>query len=193
MKEIVDSNLFVDQALAQNPSNVCPDHILKTIGLMEVRYLGFDGHRHIGQIAVAQTVMSEVEAFFRQALEIKFPIAKVIPAADPRYAWNDEKLMADNVSSGFNYRLIAGSNKPSKHGLGLAFDINPRQNPYIRFINSREIIRPEGAVWNKEAPGTLHADHSLVKLMEGFGWEWGGRWTPQSGRTDYQHFQKDLS
>ncbi len=98
--------------------------------------------------------------------------------------------MAGNVSSAFNYRLIAGTDKPSLHGRGLAFDINPRQNPYIRYSGGKKIVRPHSAVWNKDKPGTLHAEHPLVLLMEGFGWEWADNWTPESGRTDYQHFQK---
>jgi hypothetical protein len=188
MHQIVDSALAVHEILSQNPAQPCPDEILQTIGVMEVQYLSFDGEYHIGQMAVAQSVMAEVEAFFRQALESRFPIAKVVPASV--YAWDDEALMADNVSSGFNYRFIAGSDKPSLHGRGLAFDINPVQNPYIRYTEKGTITQPPKAVWNPEKPGTLHADHPLVKLMEGFGWEWGGHLTPDSGRTDYQHFQK---
>jgi hypothetical protein len=98
--------------------------------------------------------------------------------------------MEDNVSSGFNYRLIAGTDKPSLHALGRAFDINPRQNPYIRYERREIIAQPKQSKWDKSRPGTLFADHPLVKMMEGFGWEWGGHWSQESGRTDYQHFQK---
>lgn len=190
MREVVDSRLKLSQALADNPDSPTPDDIRQSLGLTEVRYLGFDERQHIGQIVVATSVMAETEAFFRLALELEFPVEKVIPAADPRYGWDDEKLMADNVSSAFNYRLIAGTDKLSLHGRGLAFDINPRQNPYIRYEDDKKVVRPRGATWDKSKPGTLHADHPLVLLMEGFGWEWGGHWTTESGRTDYQHFQK---
>ena len=186
----IDSDLTVHQAIIQNPEQVCDEEILDSLGLMGVTYLSFDGRYHDGQIVVALSVMSEVDAFFRHALEMEFPVEKVIPAAHPKYQWEDEKLMADNVSSGFNYRLIAGTNKPSLHGLGLAFDINPNQNPYIRYENGKKIIQPKGARWKKDMPGTLHAEHPLVIMMEGFGWEWGGNWLPESGRVDYQHFEK---
>jgi hypothetical protein len=190
MKEIIDSQLTLSQALTGNPERPTPSDIQQNLGLAEVAYLSFDGRRHIGQIVVATSVMAEVGAFFRRALELKFPIDRVIPAADPRYEWDDEKLMTDNISSGFNYRLIAGKGLPSLHGQGRAFDINPRQNPYIRYEGDRKITEPSGAIWDKNEPGTLYAEHSLVLLMEGFGWEWGGHWVPESGRTDYQHFQK---
>jgi hypothetical protein len=187
---IIDSQLSRSEALAQNPNNPCPEDILSSVDLLAVTYRGFDKRRHAGQIVVAQSVASEVEAFFRQALALEFPIEKVIPAADSSYRWDDEKLMADNVSSGFNYRPIAETDETSRHGLGLAFDINPRQNPYIRYENGQEIVQPPEAVWDKMIPGTLNANHPLVRMMEERGWEWGGNWTRQSGRIDYQHFEK---
>lgn len=190
MKEVIDSRLDLTEALAQNPEDPCPEEVLQSLGLMSVTHWGFDGRRHSGQIVVAQTVLPEVAAFFRHAYELKFPVAKVVPAADARYGWDDEKMMADNNSSGFNWRSIAGSRKPSMHGRGLAFDINPRQNPYIRYSDKKKIVQPPGAVWDKKASGTLHQEHPLVRMMVGFGWKWGGNWTCESGRTDYQHFEK---
>lgn len=190
-ERILDSDLTLQEALADNPANPCPDEIRAMLGLMSVTYIGSDKRVHIGQIVVAESVMAEVEEFFKQALAMEFPIEKVVLAADPRYVWDDEKLMADNASSGFNYRLIAGTNKPSLHGRGLAFDINTRLNPYIRREGRKKIVQPRGAAWDKSVPGTLHAEHPLVKLMEGFGWEWGGHWTlEKDGIVDYQHFQK---
>ncbi|HVX48029.1 MAG TPA: M15 family metallopeptidase [Candidatus Saccharimonadales bacterium] len=192
-ERIVDSDLSLRGALADNPVNPCPEEIRSTLGLMEVVYWGFDAKEHIGQLVLAESVMADVDEFFKQALDMRFPIEKVVLASDPRYSWDDEKLMADNASSGFNYRLIAGTDRPSLHGRGLAFDINTRLNPYIRWERGKKIVRPTGAVWDKTKAGTLHADHPLVKLMEGFGWEWGGSWTKEGkGVIDYQHFEKHL-
>lgn len=187
---IIDSKLSPTEALAQNPASPCPENILDSLGLMSVTYWSFDRREHVGQIVIAQTVMADVETFFQHAHEMKFPIAKIIPAADPKYNWDDEKMMADNNSSGFNHRNIAGTEEPSKHGCGWAFDINPVQNPYIRYENDKEIVQPPHAEWNPDIAGTLHADHPLVRMMEGLGWEWGGNWTRESGRIDYQHFEK---
>jgi hypothetical protein len=191
MEAIVDSWFSHAEALAQNHEKPCPDEILEQQRLVEVRYYGFDRSLHIGQIVVAESVAADVTAFFERSRELCFPIEKVIPAAAPPYHWDDDKLMADNVTSGFNYRLIAGTNEPSLHGKGLAFDVNPRQNPYIRYLPGGDVkVAPEGAKWDPMVPGTLDANHILVEFMESRGWEWGGHWTPDSGRTDYQHFQK---
>ncbi len=192
MKVIVDSRLSLQEALAQNPGQPCPEEILKSLGLMDVSYIGFDGKLHEGQIVVATKVVPDVEAFFRHALEMNFPIAKVIPVSSPKYKWNSNRILENNVSSGFDYRPVAGTDRLSLHSYGLAFDINPVQNPYIRFEKGKKIVAPTGAIWNPDAPGTLYGEHPLVHLMEGFGWEWGGHWTKESGRTDYQHFQKYL-
>ena len=142
-------------------------------------------------MVVSRAAVDDVSAFFSSALKLGFPIEKVIPAN--AYGFDDEAMMADNNSSGFNYRAIAGSSVTSLHASGLAFDVNPRLNPYIRYPSRNSaIVRPPGATRDVEIPGTLHVDHPLVSLMRAVGWEWGGDWKPESGRTDYQHFQRRL-
>lgn len=188
---VIDAQYQPSEVIKQNPESRCPDEILGALGLLDVRYISVDGKLHQGQIVIALHVMAEVEAFFQRALELKFPIEKVIPAADQRYGWDDQKMMADNDTSGFNYRVVAGTKRISQHGKGLAIDVNTRLNPYTRYDNKKKITHPLGAVWDKKIPGTLHNDHPLVLLMKGFGWEWGGNWTlEKDGIVDYQHFQK---
>lgn len=173
-----------------NPENPALPEILAKQVALEVLHLGFDGKVHAGVIEVHKDAAEDIRMFFEQALAIGFPIEKVVPAGDPEYGWDDDKLMADNATSGFNYRTIAGTDRPSPHGTGWAFDVNDRLNPYIRYQESGQTVSPSGAVWDPSVPGTLYAEHPLVRLMEERGWEWGGNWTPESGRVDYQHFQK---
>jgi hypothetical protein len=182
-----------DRPVLTNPDISCPLEILKQQVAVEVKYVGYDGSPESGIIEVNEAVASDVRAFFEQALLLDFPIEKVAPASSSPYEWNDDRLMEANVSSGFNYRLIAGTDTPSLHGKGLAFDVNPRQNPYIRYKDGQEIVAPKGALWQPEQPGTLSAEHPLVLFMIERGWEWGGSWTAESGRIDYQHFQKDIA
>jgi hypothetical protein len=82
------------------------------------------------------------------------------------YAWDDTKLMAANVSSGFNLRAIAGSPTPSLHTYGCAFDINPVQNPYTRYTEGETIISPPGTIWNPEAPGRLTHTIRWLSFLE---------------------------
>jgi hypothetical protein len=150
---------------------------------------GFDGSIHQGIIEVHERVVRDAADFFVRAFELQFPFERVVRSSDPEFAWDDDRLMAANATSGFNYRTIAGTNELSSHALG-AIDVNTRLNPYIRYTSEGELVSPPGAAWNPDAPGTLYGGHPLVAFMQERGWEWGGDWTRESGRIDYQHFQK---
>jgi hypothetical protein len=188
----IDSNITENEALAQNALCIAPSEILDKMMVLEVIYYGFDMHVHQGQIVIHKEIISDVKSFFELAFKIKFPIEKVIPICT--YQWDDVKSCDDNNSSGYNYRKVHGTNKLSKHSLGLAFDINPVQNIYIKYDNScREIFRaPANGIYSKHAIGTLTDDHILVQHMRNIGWIWGGDWTPITGRIDYQHFEKPM-
>ena len=191
---VIDSDAAKEDILMQNPDRPAPGHILNSQDILEVQYYGFDGALHRGQIVMHKDVARDVEVFFKTALAMGFPLSKVIPISDKKYAWDDAVSCNDNNSSGYNYRLIMGTDRMSKHASGLAFDINPVQNIYVRYDeNMREIFRlPKEGVYDKDAAGTLTGDHPLVTLMKGLGWDWGGDWKPQSGRIDYQHFEKTI-
>ena len=176
-----------------NPELKCPPEILDKQVALAIKFYGFDGQYHDGIIEINRLVVDDIEQFFAIAIKLKFPIEKVSPASDALYEWNDEQLMMANVSSGFNYRLVAGTDNVSLHGQGLAFDINPIQNPYIRYKNGQVIVAPKSATWEPGMPGTLTNNHPLVILMKEKNWEWGGDWKVESGRIDYQHFQKQIN
>lgn len=191
---VVDSEMTREEILAQNPKNPAPQEVVNSMDVVSVTYYGFDGALHVGQIAMNEKVVEDVKKFFDLAVQLKFPIEKVIPISNERYVWDDEISCNDNNTSGYNYRLIAGTNKMSKHAEGLAFDVNPVQNPYIKFDNnSKEVFRfPKDATYDEKTPGTLNVSHPLVVLMKELDWDWGGDWTSESGRTDYQHFEKNI-
>ena len=110
------------------------------------------------------------------------------------YDGDDYRLMAENISSGFNYRQIAGTDKLSLHAYGLAFDINPVQNPYIHKLDNKIVVDPPGAKYDPAESGALANDHRLVQFLTKRGWVWGGSWTlEKTGRVDYQHFEKPLA
>jgi peptidoglycan LD-endopeptidase CwlK len=178
--------------IASNPDRPTPPEIEAQIVPVEVTYVDFENNQQQGIIETNQAVAEDVRAFFDEALRIGFPIEKVVRSSDPEYLWDDDKLMDANTSSSFNYRLIKGTDKPSLHGLGLALDVNTRLNLYIRYVNGGVETDPPGATYEPGKPGVLTSDHPLVEFMKQRGWEWGGDWPEASGRTDYQHFQKQL-
>jgi hypothetical protein len=189
---IFDSALTSEEILVQNPHFPAPNEILQRQRIVEVMYFGFDAKIHHGQIVIHEAATDDVKGFFELAHSIEFPIEKVIPIC--AYMWSDEKSCDDNNSAGYNYRTIHGTDKLSCHAYGLAFDINPVQNIYIKYNGiGDEIFRaPANGIYNEYEKGTLTKDHPLVQFLKVRGWGWGGDWTPETGRIDYQHFEKHI-
>ena len=159
-----------------------PKALLDSLRLLDVEYYSFDKKLHKGQILVHKLIKDEVIIFFDKAKSMRFPIHSVIPIV--KFGWSDEKSMAANNSSAFNFRKVEGSDKLSNHAYGLAIDINPFNNPVI-YSNGR--IAPEGAEYKEEGEGVFNADHPLVKGMKRQGFRWGGDWKTLK---DYHHFDK---
>ncbi len=191
---IIDSALTKNEALSQNPASPAPENILNSLEVVDVTYFGFDSLLHKGQLVMHKDVVDDIKQFFKKALDIKFPIKSVIPICVEKYHFDDVASCNDNNTAGYNYRTITGTNKLSNHASGLAYDVNPVQNIFIKYDeNQKELFRfPKDTVYNPQEAGTLTPSHPLVILMKNLGWDWGGDWTPESGRTDYQHFEKKL-
>jgi len=178
---IIDSDCDLDEALSgQNIPVVVKDKL----ELVTVSYYGFDDKIHKGKILVHKEVVSDIIEIFNFIMETKFPIEKVIPICE--YKWSDEESMKDNNTCSFNYRFISGTRIHSMHASGLAVDINPFQNPYIK----NHIILPEGASYDTTKKGTLTANSQLVQEFKKRGWSWGGDW---KSLKDYQHFEKKIN
>jgi hypothetical protein len=190
MQTITDSNLSFSEAIKSKQDIPFPESVTDFLEILTVDYICFDDSQRTGQIVIHKNLKQDVIGFFTMAKDINFPIFKVQPAV--LYDWDDQVLMDKNISSGFNYRKIAGTDLLSAHSLGRAIDINPRTNPYFRFTNNKEIVEPLGAIYDPKIRGALYAGHELVEYMKSLGWEWGGDWTRESGRIDYQHFEKRI-
>lgn len=184
-KIITDSNMTVYEAIKHNINKEATIDIVKDQRLVEVLYYSFDNKVHKGQVVIHRKLANDIQQIFALAYEMKFPIGKVIPISNPNYNWDDIKSVTDNNSSSFNYRNIAGSDSLSDHSEGRAIDINPLLNPFIE-VNGK--ATPAKAVYDPKVPGTLTADHPIVKKFLELGWEWGGNW--KKNVKDYQHFSK---
>ena len=179
-KIIIDADYTLDETLRD--SNI-PSSVKNSLDLITVNYYGFDGKLHQGQIICNKEIAKDIVEIFEVIEEIKFPIEKVVPIVE--YDWSDEKSMNDNNTSSFNYRFISGSRILSMHANGLAIDINPKQNPYVK--NGTSI--PAGSEYKLKNMGTIAPDSKIVKVFKERGWIWGGDW---KSLKDYQHFQKKI-
>ena len=152
-----------------------------------------EGRSIVGEMVVNVRIAECVLRIFRQLYDNGYPIEKM--RLIDHYDASDEASMRDNNSSGFNFRSVAGSKKPSKHGRGLAIDINPLYNPYFRYTPDRRAVRPETV---RPATATRYIDRTAsfpYKIVRGdvchrlfiaHGFVWGGSWRSCK---DYQHFE----
>jgi peptidoglycan L-alanyl-D-glutamate endopeptidase CwlK len=124
---LIDADYTFDEALR---GSSIPSSVMNKLDLVSVKYYGFDGKLHQGQIIINKEIANDIVEIFKVIEEEKFPVEKVVPIVD--YNWSDEKSMNDNNTSSFNYRFISGSRILSMHANGLAIDINPKQNPYVK-------------------------------------------------------------
>ena len=177
-----------------------PDSIIKNLVYLNVQYYSFDNlgnvdslNLHQGLIVVNKLVQDDVEKLFEEFIRLRFPIKKVIPVNKyglniDSTGWNDQLSMIDNNTSGFNYRNITQSNQLSPHAFGLAIDINPLFNPYVKYYESFKSVEPENAIYDTSRAGTI-TDNIVTGLFDQRGWVWGGRW---NNPVDYQHFDLRL-
>lgn len=156
-----------------------------------------DEQKHDGKIVVLGAVAGHVRDIFKELYGVKFPIHKACPIEN--YDGDDGVSMGDNNSSCFNDREITGGSLPSLHSYGLAIDINPVQNPYISFLENKDIQRSgntqiiplSGRDYMNRTnlrPGMIEgAKENVVTIFKNHGFPvWGGKWnTP----IDWQHFQ----
>lgn len=167
-----------DEAVAGTDA---PPSVVGTLCLLDVRYISFDGLLHQGQIVVHGIVRQDVLRVFELMEEIGFPIGRAVPIV--KYGWSDDASMADNNSSAFNYRYVAGTSRLSAHAGGLAVDINPYANPVI-YEDGR--TSPEGAQYYPGDKGVLTLESPVVQEFLGRGWKWGGQFVSFK---DYHHFE----
>lgn len=154
---------------------------------VQVTHWGFDDKEHVGQIILNKEVADDIIEIFKELYDAKFPIDKI--RIIDEYDAIDELSMSDNNSSSFCFREVVGSKgKLSKHSYGIAIDINPIQNPYIK----NDIVLPESG---KEYLDRTHIRKGMIvegdvcyNAFKKRGWTWGGDW---NSLKDYQHFEKD--
>lgn len=188
IKEI-DSNLFHRISGKSYQEN-------EFISLDCLRYLSiphytFSGTITMGELIVHKDISTKTRSVFRDLFLAHYPIEKLILIDD--YDGNDYRSMSDNNSSAFNYRFIDGTTTLSDHSFGLAIDINPLYNPYIKEVNGAlRILPPKGSLYvdrNIDCPYIIKENDICHRTFLKYGFLWGGTWTHAK---DYQHFYYQL-
>jgi hypothetical protein len=80
---------------------------------------------------------------------------------------------------------VRGATVFSQHAYGLAVDVNPFQNPYLK----GDLVLPELASAyrdrSRHRPGMILPGGPVVRAFAAVGWGWGGSW---HSLKDLQHF-----
>lgn len=164
-----------------------------TLDRSELRYLRLsycdkNGQMQQGEMVCNKAIAKDLVDIFRQLYIARYKIERMQLIDD--YDADDERSMTANNTSCFNFRFISGTRKISKHGMGMAVDVNPLYNPYI--VCNR--VEPaQGRKWafrreqRKDIPMKIDRSDLCYRLFTKHGFRWGGNWT---NRKDYQHFEK---
>jgi D-alanyl-D-alanine carboxypeptidase len=163
------------------------------LAMVKFSYVGFDGQVHgDGEVVVLDAVADRVARIFHKLLDLRFPLQKAQPLN--RYDGDDDASMADNNTSSFNDRAVAGGTHLSMHAYGLAMDLNPVQNPFLQGAGSTPRVSPKGGERYLDRadikPGMAE---TVIDVFADNGFPiWGGDW---HNPVDYQHFQvgRDLA
>jgi poly-gamma-glutamate synthesis protein (capsule biosynthesis protein) len=161
---------------------------LRELRYLRLRFVGFDGRAHLGELVVRKRFATDVGAVFERLYDARWPIRRMRLVDD--YAGVDERSMAADNTAGFNCRRIAGGAVWSRHAYGEAIDVNPAENPYLTASavhprSASRFVLIDRSLGARVPTGSIRADDVVVRAFASIGWEWGGAWT---GLKDYQHF-----
>ncbi len=162
----------------------CPVTI-EDLSYLTMSHHGFDGQVHTGEMIVNAAEADGVVGVFQQLFEAGYPIEqmRVIRADEiddhPTGDWNE--------TSSFVCRPAVGSDNWSQHAFGLAIDVNPFQNPYLK----GDLVIPELATAYTDRDdaraGMIQDGDVVVDAFADIGWSWGGNWNTLK---DWMHFSR---
>jgi len=151
--------------------------------LMTMPFWGFDGQAYTGEMLVHASAADALAGVFGALFETRFPIEEM-------RIITDEDLEAPptgdgNITTAFVCRPPVRGSGWSQHAYGLAVDINPFHNPYVR----GDLVIPELASSyidrDDVRPGMIVAGDVVTRAFADIGWGWGGDW---QSLTDPMHF-----
>jgi hypothetical protein len=172
-----------DDVLARSTwQEACPVTV-DELAYLTLSFVGFDGNVYVGELIVNATAADAMVSVFRALFEAGFPIEemRIISAPELEVVPTGD----GNVTTAFVCRPVTGGASWSQHAYGLAIDINPFHNPYVK----GDLVLPELATAytdrGLDLPGMIVEGGAVVAAFDAIGWGWGGRWTTL---TDPQHF-----
>ncbi|HET6939044.1 MAG TPA: M15 family metallopeptidase [Nocardioides sp.] len=176
-----------------------PDHVLARstwepacpvaaddLAYVRLAFWGFDDRRHTGELLLNRAVAGDVVRVFHRLYRARFPFEEL--RVTTRSDLEAPPTGDGNNTGAFVCRPTVGSSTYSQHAYGLAIDIDPFQNPYVK----GDLVLPELASSYLDRghvrPGMITPDGVVVRAFAAIGWAWGGTW---HSLKDYQHFSQN--
>lgn len=163
---------------------------LSDLRYIRVQHYDYKGKIQSGELIVNKKIANNTVKVFYELFQKKYPIQRMKLIDD--YGADDETSMKANNTSAFNFRNVSGSSRLSKHAYGLAIDINPKINPYVKgskvlpsnskAYTQRDVSKCKG----KYKDNMIHKNDVAYKIFTKYGFSWGGNW---NSLKDYQHFE----
>ena len=174
------------------------------IALSDLRYIkllhrNYEGQTQVGELIVNAAIEADVIDIFTQFYLNGYQIYSMYLIDNFWAGDGDSSDFASidvNNTSAFCYRTVTGSSNLSNHAYGLAIDLNPLENPYVRIGDDGygTSAHANAQAYNNnrssaEMPHVIDHEDLAYQLFSQHGFTWGGDW---SNPKDYQHFQKEF-
>jgi len=180
-----------DVVSAEEWHSGCPV-TLSDLRILTVRYLGFDGRTHMGQLVVNASQAARLDEVFRRLYAIHFPIHHM--ALSDTYGPAAGRPRDDDITASFECRQAVsspcsgtastGNGNWSEHAYGEAIDLNPVENPYVGCGMTRDKTALSFVDRSRVRRGMVTP--AVIQIFQAAGWGWGGSWTGST--KDYMHF-----
>lgn len=162
-----------------------------TLRYVKVLHRNVEGKTQLGEIVCNKAIANDLVDIFKKLYASNYKVERIILIDE--YDADDERSMAANNTSCFNFRVVSGTTKLSKHAQGLAIDINPLYNPYVHLNNGKvEPANGKPYATNRTSGRNIpvpfiNTNDLCYRLFIQHGFRWGGAWRTVK---DYQHFEK---
>lgn len=188
--EPLSENLITYITGSSYPADGSAQISLSELNYVHILHYNFDGEPSEGELICNSAIAQDLVEIFYELYIAEYQLERVVLI--DYYDADDTTSMVANNTSCFNYRNIDDTDNLSRHAFGLAIDVNPFYNPYIRFTkDGGQIVSPESseayADRTQNFPYKIDADDLCCRLFLEHGFTWGGNWNSSK---DYQHFQK---
>ena len=111
------------------------------IRLDELRYLkllhyNYDHEIQVGELIVNAKIAEDCREVFQELFREEYEIESMYLVDK---FWTGDSVDSDtnsiehNNTSAFNYRIVPNTDRLSNHAAGFAIDVNPMQNPYVKY------------------------------------------------------------